>query len=498
MPRPDLKEVTRDHHGMSAAKTGQKFADTLLHNPDSVMRVRGGTNFEIYDELLRDDQVKATFQQRRSAVTSCEWMVDSASEDAQDVAAADHLREQIKRLPWDVITDRMMYGLFYGYAVAEMMWAPVDGKIEIADILVRNRDRFKFNINNDLRLCDEQSPLGRALSDNKFWLFQSGASHNDNPYGQGLGHALYWPVFFKRSDIKFWLVFLEKFGMPTTVARLPGQQIDDPAAKVRALEALEAIQHDATVVIPEDTIIELIEAARSGTADYRELSDRMDKAISKIVMSQTMTTDDGSSRSQAEVHKGVGDTVIKSDSDLLSESFNRGPATWLTAWNFPSAQPPRVWRKTEPPADLLQTAERDTKIYQLGFEPTEDYIAETYGPGWRKAAVPEVTSNIASNPQEPLPAEFLEVSGLTQAKASHRADQQQLKDAAELLATQYEGIYGQRIEQIVSYLEETDDIETFKRQLTSMLTDQPAQGAVDKVRNATWAARLMGALKGQR
>jgi hypothetical protein len=31
------------------------------------------------------------------------------------------------------------------------------------------------------------------------------------------------------------------------------------------------------VVIPDDMSIELIEAARSGTADYRELCDRMDK-----------------------------------------------------------------------------------------------------------------------------------------------------------------------------------------------------------------------------
>ncbi|USE35242.1 DUF935 domain-containing protein [Endozoicomonas sp. SCSIO W0465] len=46
-----------------------------------------------------------------------------------------------------------------------------------------------------------------------------------------------------------------------------------------------------------NVIIELIEAARSGTADYDALCQRMDKAISKVILSQTMTTDDGSSRS---------------------------------------------------------------------------------------------------------------------------------------------------------------------------------------------------------
>jgi hypothetical protein len=71
-----------------------------------------------------------------------------------------------------------------------------------------------------------------------------------------------------------------------------------------------------------------------------------------------MTTDDGSSRSQAEVHKGVADWVVKSDADLLCESFNRGPVAWLTEWNFPGAQPPRVWRHTEPAENLQARAER--------------------------------------------------------------------------------------------------------------------------------------------
>jgi phage gp29-like protein len=248
-------------------------------------------------------------------------------------------------------------------------------------------------------------------------------------------------------------------------------------------------------LIPEDMTIELIEAARSGTADYTELYQRMDKAISKVVLSQTMTTDDGSSRSQAEVHKGVGDAVIKSDADMLCESFNRGPAQWLTAWNFPDAKPPRVWRNTEPANDLDARAERDTKILTLGYEPTEQYIEETYGAGWKKSAAPALPP---SDPKGPLPAEFQEISALAQARAGHRSDQQALVDAAESLASQYQEMYGKRVEQILGYLDETDDVETFKRQLTSMLADPPSQGAVETVRNATWAGRLMGALRGQR
>jgi len=207
-----------------------------------------------------------------------------------------------------------------------------------------------------------------------------------------------------------------------------------------------------------------------------------------------MTTDDGSSRSQAEVHKGVADWVVKSDADLLCESFNRGPMAWLTAWNFPEAQPPRVWRHTEPPEDLQTRAERDNKIFALGYEPTEQYIEETYGAGWQKKAAPAL---LPADPKGPLPAEFTEISELAMKRAGHRADQAALVAGAEYLATRYHELYGKRVEQILGYLEETDDVETFTRRLVDMLADLPEPAAVDKVRDATWYARLMGLDRGR-
>ncbi len=127
--------------------------------------------------------------------------------------------------------------------------------------------------------------------------------------------------------------------MPTAAAKLPPGQAQDPIEREKALQAPDAIQSDSGVVIPDSVIIELIEAARSGTADYDALCQRMDKAISKVILSQTMTTDDGSSRSQAEVHQEVQEAVIKSDADLICESLNQQVVSWLTEWNFPNATP---------------------------------------------------------------------------------------------------------------------------------------------------------------
>ena len=347
-----------------------------------------------------------------------------------------------------------------------------------------------FDLEGNLRLITIDHPNGMKLPDRKFWVFSAGADHSDNPYGLGLAHYLYWPTFFKRNGIKFWLIFLEKFGMPTAAAKLPPGQAQDPIERDKALQALDAIQSDSGVVVPDNVVIELIEAARSGTADYDTLCQRMDKAISKVVLSQTMTTDDGSSRSQAEVHQDVQQAVIKSDADLICESLNQQVVTWLTQWNFPNAKPPRVWRKTEPEEDLMARAERDNKISTLGFEPTEDYILETYGPGWKKKETSPLLP--AGKNISPLPPAFSESSKLSQKQAAHRTDMQTLIDAAEYLSTQYQNLYGKRVEQLMNYMEETGDIATFRKKVTEMMKEPPEEQAVEVFRNGMFIGRLMG------
>ena len=94
-----------------------------------------------------------------------------------------------------------------------------------------------------------------------------------------------------------------------------------------------------------------------------------------------------------------------------------------------------------------------------------------------------------------MPAEFSEVSRLTQKRAAHRADMQAIVDAAEYLGSQYQEMYGKRVEQLMQYMEETGDVETFREKIVKMMEEPPADEAVEKVRNASFFGRLMGGFK---
>ena len=488
--RPITEELAKPD---TAMVLGSSFAN-LLTIDDTVLESKG-RDYRVYREVLRDDQCASAFAQRRLAVTSRDWRVDPATESPRDKAAADFLREQLANVEWDRITDKMLFARWYGHAVGECMWG-TDGRfITLQDVKVRDRARFLYDDTGGLHL----QKLGRIdpMPARKFWTIATGADTDDSPYGLGLAHYCYWPVFFKRSDIKFWLVFLEKFGMPTAKGTAPAGRLDDPEFRGKALAALRAISSETAVLVPEGLTVELLEAARSGSSDYAAMCNEMNAALAKIIVGQTASSQGTPGRLGNDDLQGeVRMDLVKADADLVSASFKRQVATWLTEWNFPGAGVPSVWRETEQPEDLNKRAERDSKIHALGFEPTEDYVTQTYGEGWQKKAVQS-----GLDPRQAideLAQEFAEVGAIAALRAGHRTDQQAIAEAANYLAGRYEATLGPRVQQLIDLAEETGDYETMQRHLLAMIESAPPKAAQQSVQRANTFARLMGRLRSQR
>jgi phage gp29-like protein len=488
--RPTTEELARPDPLL--ANTGS-YADVLI--PTDTVLAQKGRDYRVYREVLRDDQCKSAFQQRRDAVLACDWDVEPASESAQDKAAAEFIREQLNGLEWDRITDKMLYAVWYGHAVGECMWELEGTRVVLKDIKVRDRQRFGYDRERGLWLLDHPNGATR-MPERKFWVASTGADHDDEPYGLGLAHYAYWPVFFKRNDIKFWLLFLEKFASPTVKGRVSAATLKDTALREEVLRQLRAFSHDTAVLVPDGVEVDLLEASRTGATSYEDLKSAMDAALAKIILSQTMTTDNGSSRSQAEVHEGVRDMVVKSDADLLCGSFNRQVVAWLTEWNFPGAKPPRVWRKVEPPEDLVKRAERDAKIVALGYEPTEDYIRETYGDGWQKKAV--VAGMPPMQVADQLAAEFAELQALAAMKGVRRSDQQEIAEAAARFANRYDGVIGDRVRSILDHAEDSGDYATMRRHLLEMMGQPAPEQTQRALFRSGIIARLMGMFRQQR
>ncbi|HGM6612483.1 DUF935 family protein [Stenotrophomonas maltophilia] len=405
--RPEIgREIATTADGIDITRG---YTGPLLLPFDSVLRNRGGYDLQIYEQVLSDPEVKTTFGSRQDSVVACEWQVEPGGEKRIDRQAAEYLQEQLHGIGWDNVTRKMLFGVFYGYGVAELLYK-VDGtRIGLEAIKVRNRRRFRYGKEGDLRLLTQtQMTEGVPALAPYFWNFCSGADHDDEPYGLGLAHWLYWPVLFKRNGLKFWLIFLEKFGMPTAVGKYDSEATDPEKAKL--LQATRAIQTDSGIIMPKGMELALLEAGRSGTADYKALQDYMDATIQKVVLGQTASTQGtpgklGNDQLQREVRRDI----ITSDADLVCESFNKGPARWLTEWNFPGAAIPRVYRVTEEPEDLDATASRDKKILDLGYKPKQVYMDQTYGDNYEPVQAPPESPAVPTAIDGP---QFADASGI--------------------------------------------------------------------------------------
>lgn len=413
--RPEFNEIATTRDGRDITRG---YVDPMqLQTPaDSVLRARGHGDYQIYQEVLRDDQVMTCFQQRRLAVVGKEWTVDPGDGRRDSRRAADQLRETLMHVGWDRVTSLMMFAIYYGYGVAEALWVRDGVHIGMEAIKVRDRRRFGWDGAGRLRMKTVDNPLGEPLPERKFWAFCTGADHDDEPYGLGLAHWLYWPVFFKRAGVGFWMTFLERFGQPTAVGKHPGQATPQEISTL--LNALEAINTDTGIAIPDGMVIELLEARRGGTGDYTSLYERMDSAIARVVLGQTASTQGTPGRlGNDELQGDVRLDLVKADADLICESFNRTIARWLCAYNYPDAAPPRVYRQVESAEDQEKRAARDHRIYQMGYRPTLGYITETYGGEWERSDAgatdtvppsPEPAAFAAPPPTPAPPAQMLE------------------------------------------------------------------------------------------
>ena len=377
--KPYMGEIATEDVGMDVINPW--YVPNIIKPPqDTVLRERGNYfNYKLYDDVSRDDQVKASRQQRELALIAKEWGVEPGDSSRAAKKAADRLEALLNRIAWDDKTQKMVAAVLYGYSVAELMWATDGTEITLDAIKVRHRARFGFFPNGELRLKTFYTiSAGQALDPGKFWAFACGADYDDEHYGLGLGHYLYWPVFFKKNGLRAWLTFLDKFAQPTAVGKYPASASD--AEKSRLMQALNAIQNSTSIRIPETMEVELLQAARSGTADYTALYDRMNEAITKVYVGHTSATEATPGKLGGDhTANDVRDDLIKADADLVCGSFNRTVAKWLTYYNQgDGVAPPRVWRKVDPPMDLYALAKKDKLIFDMGYRPTLAYVLEKY------------------------------------------------------------------------------------------------------------------------
>ncbi len=124
----------------------------------------------------------------------------------------------------------------------------------------------------------------------------------------------------KKNMTAFWDSFGEIFGIPIRIAKT---MTKDTKERDAAEQMLKKMGSKAFAVLPPGTELSLVESKQ--TDSYKVFDMRIQRAnseMSKAILGQTMTMDDGSSRAQAEVHEHVAEDVIQADMEWMRDLIN--------------------------------------------------------------------------------------------------------------------------------------------------------------------------------
>ena len=138
----------------------------------------------------------------------------------------------------------------------------------------------------------------------------------------------------KSYDVTSWAAFIDRYGFPIRLGKYSRKASPDDIKTLR--RAVASIGADFGAVIPEGATIEIIESKTSSenTDAYQKMATWIDKQISKLVLGQTMTTDDGSSRAQGEIHEEVRQDIAAADALAIADTLNSSLIVPYVNFNF--------------------------------------------------------------------------------------------------------------------------------------------------------------------
>lgn len=218
-------------------------------------------------------------------------------------------------------------------------WVPVD-------LVDRPMWRFRF----EKGVLQVRRGAGRAAivaAPGKFLAMRSGSK--DSPWGRGYFDDIYWHWWLQKNGLKFWTVFLDKWGQPLARGRYKsgrGNGETDQQKQSKLLQILKAVQTESGIVLPEGLDVDLLEASRSGSVSYETFQATLLRSMAVKILGEVDTSGAGKGpgsygksvqSNEVRLEKVVGDA--HEDDAHLTDTLLR----WLTTWNFSPDWPSPLW-----------------------------------------------------------------------------------------------------------------------------------------------------------
>lgn len=283
--------------------------------------------YDIYNDVDLDAHLSGGVGQVNGFVKCRSFKLTNEKGDTNEEAIKYFNTEWFKDL-----LDYVLESIYWGHSL-----------IELGDVITDANGRLSFDgvkLIPRKHVCPEYGRVTKIAGDD----WRNGVDFRSAPYSDylieagkrdslGLYRKAALQTIPKKYALAFWDTFAEMFGIPIRIAKTSSR---DEGERGKLANMMDQMGAKAWGVFGEDTDIQLVESSKSDAFNvYDKRIERANSELSKLILQQTMTIDDGSSRSQSETHLKVFQNLIESYSDMVRDIINNQLLPKMVRHGFP-------------------------------------------------------------------------------------------------------------------------------------------------------------------
>lgn len=315
---------------------------------------------ELYDDIMLDGHLTAVTEDRTLRCTNRDYIFTI------DGIKDDELTKFIEDQEWfDLVLEEAHKSIYRGET---FIWIKEfeKGLIKKTEVI----DRSFLVPGQKILLYDLNGVKGLDVSEVNDVLLYANFYSNIGILEKA---AVY--TILKRHSWGSWDEFEELFGIPIRIAKIASQS---EQVKNEVAGWLEQMGSAPYGVFPIGTEVEIKENSKADAFNvfYMKIQ-ALDKELSKLILHQTMTTENGASKAQGNVHENTLAEVNKSDRKKMLSFLNKRlvPAMRLLGYKIPDNAKITIEKIIDPQEQI----KIDSNFISSGYILKQQYIEETYG-----------------------------------------------------------------------------------------------------------------------
>jgi phage gp29-like protein len=347
---------------------------------------------DAFEDLLEvDGHARGQYLQRMRAVANRRLVLAPGGDQPASAEAAELLSEALTTTNVEDAIWHMMDAIFFGYSGTEIAWRysrELDLVVPGWFILAEHR-RFRFDDRNRPHLLTETNTYpGDELAAGRWIWAQQRARIAQRA---GLMRTACWWSLFKRMQVRDWMVFAEKFGIPFVLGQY--EERASPETRRALLAAIEMIGTEGQAILSDATKVAIESAMRGGDVGslHPKIAEFCNAEISKVLVGATLTTETGGPGSFAlgKVHQTRSDALSYSDAFWIERLFQRAVCEPFVRFNprLAGARAPELYIHVQPEMDPLTEQQVAAGLQAMGLKLSAEQLYRRFG--YRRPATPD-------------------------------------------------------------------------------------------------------------